>query len=199
MSRQVYLSERFNEWLDRYAPPRFIADKPQAMQDEADVLLRIVARHAPTEGYAEWLDGVLRALTEGMQARTWPTGGEVSKACMKANTFSGKASRAAPEWILDPMEVSASRINAGEAVGDGWLYGRRCVELLRSGRVTQEQVNRCRSALFFSFKDVYGEAEALRMEGILKAKHAAADDRPEAAREARSLSYGVRRMPGAAE
>ena len=195
MSRTAYLSERFNEWLDRYAPPRFIADKPQTMQEEADTLLRIVARHAPTDDYAEWLDGVLRALTEGMQARTWPTGGEVSKACQKANTHRPK--HAQTEWKLDPVAINARRMNAGEAVGDEWLYGRRAVELQQSGLVSADRVQQYRSGLFFKLKQVYGEPEALRMEAVMRKRHADA----ECPGDVWDRGYAVspRRMPQVAE
>jgi hypothetical protein len=195
MTRQAYLAERFNEWLDRYAPPRFIAENPQAMQDEADVLLRIVARHAPAEGYAEWLDDVTRHLTEGMTARTWPTGGEVTKACAKASTHGARRAEPAANWAPDPHAITARRIAAGEPVGDDWIYGRRCVELLRSGLVTVAQVKAYRSSLFFAMRDLYGEAEAMRREGDYKAKHAAAVEVADAKPSPRDVSVSPRRMP----
>lgn len=87
--RESYLSLRFNEFLDRFAPPRGIANNPTAMQQDADAMLRTVLRYAPSEGYSEWLDRVLRDLQEGMTTRSWPAPGELAKAC-KAGAMAGQ-------------------------------------------------------------------------------------------------------------
>lgn len=79
--RDEFLTSRFNEFLDRYSPPRAIQNNPKAMQDEANDMLKAVVRNAPREGYAEWLDKVLGHLIESMTTRSWPTVGEVVKAC----------------------------------------------------------------------------------------------------------------------
>ena len=80
-TRQEYLASKFNEWLERFSPPRRIANNFDAQQKDADALLGIVVNFAPKEGYAEWLDAMLRNLEGGMTTRSWPAPGEVTKAC----------------------------------------------------------------------------------------------------------------------
>lgn len=84
--RETHLTQRFNEFLDRFAPPRSIANNPTAMQQDADDMLRTVLRYAPSNGYSEWLDRVLRDLQEGMTTRSWPAPGELARACKAASS-----------------------------------------------------------------------------------------------------------------
>lgn len=79
--REAHLAQKFNEFLDRFTPPRSIANNAAAMQQDADQMMRIVLRYAPPDGYAAWLDRVLCDLQEGMTTRSWPAPGELAKAC----------------------------------------------------------------------------------------------------------------------
>jgi hypothetical protein len=170
--RNEYLSEQFNSWLERYAPPRYIADKPEGMQQEADTLLRIIAKHAPNDGYAEWLETVLRSLTEGMTARTWPTGGEVSKACRENARYSKSPIKETSN--RDLPQIEADRMNAGEAVSDASLYGSQACELIARGLVDKSTMERYRRAAFNSRSKFYGDEAAIKWESEAKAKHDAA-------------------------
>lgn len=78
------LGARFNRWLERFSPPRQIADKPQALQDDAEALFRIILDHAPAEGWQEWWDLTVRALEASMTHRSWPSPGDVVRACRGA-------------------------------------------------------------------------------------------------------------------
>jgi hypothetical protein len=173
MSRTDYLAEHFNGWLERYAPPRFMTDKPDAAQQEADALLRILGRHAPTQGYAEWLEGILRQLTENMTARTWPTGGEVSKACRDANKFTSPRDTGKKSEMRDAAQIVAQAMADGEPVGEAWLYGVAACELAARGLVTRELMDRYRSAAYFARRKTYGDAAALEWEAEAKERHEA--------------------------
>lgn len=78
------LGARFNRWLERFSPPRQIADKPQALQDDAEALFRIILDHAPDEGWQDWWTSAIRALEASMTTRSWPSPGEVVRACRGA-------------------------------------------------------------------------------------------------------------------
>ena len=80
-TRQEFLATRFNDWLERFSPPRRIANNFDAQQKDADALLGIIVSFAPREDYAEWLEAMLRRLESGMTTRSWPAPGEVTKAC----------------------------------------------------------------------------------------------------------------------
>lgn len=169
--RNEYLAEHFNAWLDRYSPPRVMADRPEAAQKEADTLLAILGRYAPPQGYAEWLDGILRALTEGMTARTWPTGGEISKACKDASRFMARPSPAAQPQARDEAQAAAERMAEGKPVAETWLYGVGACELAARGLVDRETMLRYRSAAFLHRRDVQGEESALAWEAEAKERH----------------------------
>ena len=182
-------------WLDRYSPPQAMKDNARAIQDEAEALLRVLLKFAPREGYDTWVSDALDRCAFTMKTRAWPTVGELGAACSNLRKEGSHGhSGPAVAWVADPVEINAKRINAGEAVGDEWLYGRRCVEILRSGRVTTDQIRRYRSAFFFAMKEVYGEAEALRREAEYKAKHAAAVEIDGAPVEPRDVSVAPKRM-----
>lgn len=168
-NRNEYLSQVFNEWLDRFSPPRSIQNNPKAMQDDANSMLAIVSKYAPSQGYAEWLEKVLTDLTENMTTRSWPAPGELVKAC-KAR-FEQRERPKGEDWVLDECAVIGAKMKAGQAVGEGWLYGRSAVELIKRGLVDYETMTAYRSAAFLSRKDTQGEESALHWEAEAKERH----------------------------
>lgn len=171
-ARNEYISQFFNEWLDRFSPPRSIQNNPKAMQDDANSMLAIVMKYAPAQGYAEWLDRVLGDLTENMTTRSWPAPGELVKAC-KAR-FEQRDRPKGEDWQLDECAVIGAKMKAGQPVGEGWLYGRSAVELIQRGLVDFETMTAYRSGAFFARKDAMGEEAALRWEAEAKERHEAA-------------------------
>lgn len=99
--REQYLTERFNEWLDRFSPPRAIQNNPKAMQDDANAMLAIVLRHAPNQEYGEWLERTLTTLAEGMTTRSWPAPGELTKACRTKGDRTPEADKNVEELSLN--------------------------------------------------------------------------------------------------
>lgn len=73
-----------------------------------------------------------------------------------------------------PAAIIAKRMNDGGDVGDDWLYGRLCIELMATGAVDQDTLRKYRSALYFSMKDTWGEADARKYEDALIERHEAA-------------------------
>ena len=142
--REQHITDRFNEVLDRFSAPRSIQNNPTAMQQDANDMLETVLRHAPGQGYDEWLSNMLRALRDGMTTRSWPAPGELTKACR-----SGASSGSAP---ADTHVESAAIMRMGE-----WFqryksqlpgHGRnsRTAEMIRSGVLANE-----REAKFYGF------------------------------------------------
>ena len=135
--READLSQRFNEFLDRFSPPRGIVNNPTAMQQDADAMLQTVLRYAPKSGHIEWLEGVLRTLQEGMTTRSWPAPGELAKACKGG----GKEAPAAPSEAVE--EAAIGRMIAWyekfgtQAPGQG-NHG-RTAELIRRGVLKDEK------------------------------------------------------------
>jgi hypothetical protein len=76
---------------------------------------------------------------------------------------------------IDPIEITARRIKAGESVGDAWLYGRNAVALLSLGGVSIDQLQSYRRALHFSEQSFYGEATVQALERDRMRLHEAAE------------------------
>ena len=112
-------------------------------------------------------------LDEDTKTRAWPTAGEIKAASL---AITGPSSRRIAEGNeVSPLDVVARRMDANEAVSDGYLYRRLAVELLASGKVSEDQMSRYRTGLFVQLKDTYDEPIALAKLAELKARHAAAE------------------------
>lgn len=126
------ISMRFNAWLDRFSPPRQIASNPQAMQDDADAMLRIILDHAPAEGWQDWYQDAIRRLEAGMTTRAWPAPGELTKACRAAEAprASGELSGKGEAQVIAMMAEWLGK-HGGQMPGYGSALRTR--ELIRRG------------------------------------------------------------------
>ncbi|WP_417606028.1 hypothetical protein [Primorskyibacter flagellatus] len=188
-TRTKSLTEDFAKWLGRYSPRNSLKADPAALEAEMDALMRALVKLAPMHGHLKWLEKVTDQLDYQMKTVAWPTVQELGAVASNVNKSATRLDRDHAEWRLDPVAVNAKRINAGESVGDEWLYGCRAVELLRSGLVSQDQVGKYRAYLYASQKSAYGEDAARRMEDEAKQKH---DD---AAGIYRDVGCGPKRSP----
>ena len=170
-TRSDALTDEFTEWLDRYSPRRALQSNESALAAEITALMRVILSMAPDKDYLEWLEKVTSGLDRQMKTSAWPTVSEVGAVCSNINKHNALNSGKSNEFKLDPIKINADRMNRDESIGDGWLYGRNCIELMKSGRVTQETLRRYRSALYFSAKDVGGEDYARKMEVNWVARH----------------------------
>lgn len=172
--RTEALTEEFKQWLDRYSPRRALQSNEKAMGAEINALMRVILKMAPVADYLSWLEKVTTQLDYQMKTSAWPTVSEVGAACSNVNksrSLSGQ--RTAVTTI--PATTAARRMNAGESVSDGWLYGRDAVALLRTGDVSSDLMRKYRSSLYFSTKKIYGEEKARLMEEGWIARHDAAE------------------------
>lgn len=177
-ARSQTIAEIFAAWLKRYSPPRIMADAPDVQKQERDTLLRVLLRFAPTEQFEPWLNQVLDRLEYQMKTRAWPTKGEIGAVCSNLAKDQFRASSVKSrdlQWEPDPVALAARKMNDGEPIGDEWIYGRRCVELMASGAALETTLRKYRSAWFFAHKSVYGQEKALAAEAAMKAKHTAAE------------------------
>lgn len=118
------------------------------------------------------LDDAFQEVAELFRGTGWPKPAVFVSAMEAINRkvmISGDAPKS--DWSLDPVAIVAKRMNAGDAVGDDWLYGRKCVELMASGQVSQDTLRKYRSALYFSAKAVLNEDKAKELEAGWIKKH----------------------------
>jgi hypothetical protein len=168
--RQAEIAKALTEWLESYSPPRSMAGNVEALQRESERLLSVLTKFAPAEGYNGWVSSVLEQCAYQMKTRAWPTVGELGATCSNAR----KARQGEPTlttFTFDVHELNANRMKAGEAVGEGYLYGCEAVELIARGLVDRETMTRYRSAAFLSRKKMHGEESALAWEADAKQRH----------------------------
>ncbi|PRX33970.1 hypothetical protein SAMN05216257_104105 [Meinhardsimonia xiamenensis] len=159
------VADRLNAWLERYQPPRYLTTD-EALQEEADTLLRVLLRTAPPHGVDLWIGRVLDLLDERARTRAWPMASEVKRAGLDA-----RSQVPVPEgsgcdgdvgswgWSL---KVRARRVNEGAGFGEGDLWGRDALEMLRTGAVSQDVIAQRRRELVARWIEVYGEEAARR-------------------------------------
>ncbi|PPB79781.1 hypothetical protein LV82_02572 [Albidovulum inexpectatum] len=186
---KIAITGRLTSFLRRRAKPRHLAEDEQATDAEIEALARRIVAYAPTDqaGLAEWWERFERRLEDAGNGRHWPSPREVSEAASQTPRSARQAPDAAVEvevgsreWQLD---VLARRIREGLPVSEMDLWGRNAVELIRSGRVDREQIERARLAYTAELVDLYGEAAAAARIAQLAAHHeaclGAASERPQ--------------------
>lgn len=166
---KTYVSEAFNRWLRRYNPPKLMAGDDEAVQDEADALMRSVLAFAPKEGFRDWTGHALDALSEACQTRAWPTVAEVRKAL--------KGMRYVPEGAavsakFDPVAINSDRMTKGEPVPERFLWGRWAKQMLEAG-VSKQTLDQYRRSLHAGVFESRGEDAALQWADEVKSHHAA--------------------------
>lgn len=57
---------------------------------------------------------------------------------------------------FNPYEMAAKRINAGEAVAEGFLYGIEAATLIKAHGITETQLNRYRKEAYEGRKKILG-------------------------------------------
>ena len=167
--REDFLRTKLKQFLERRSMPRQLDGKPQAIAEEIQALAVAVGKFAPRGDYEDWWPRFIERLDEESKTRAWPTAFEMKNA---AKGLSGPVSKHMAEGNeTDPLEINAKRMNAGDPVGDGYLYGRLAAELLAKGLVSEATMRAYRSGLFFNAKAAYGEEGALKLEAEWKDRH----------------------------
>lgn len=174
--RTAEISGIFTRWLERYSPPAQIRDNSRAQQDEVTALLGVFLRFAPQDGYADFIAKVIDQTEFQMKTRAWPTKGEIGAVCSNVR-------KSNPQDQIDMTgsadmsneAITARKMQRGDPVGEGWLYGINSCELIRRGMVDRHTMDAFRSGAFLARRVTYGEAEALKWEAEAKALHEAAE------------------------
>ena len=139
------VTARFNDWLERYAPPTHLRDKPEAAQREANALLAAALRHAPGAHERDWIDALSAELDRTSATRCWPTVREVETAAVKAHLALGVREPARSEWRLDVAAITARRIRNQETFAVTHLNGPVADEMVRRGLLTSAELADLRS------------------------------------------------------
>lgn len=168
-TRVAILTRTLAHFLRQYRQPEHLDESgvKERMQMMAEAINNRISGSLGREDLEARLEMMCREVTATYRGRDWPT----------AAHFIGALDVRAPEaaadtdWSLDPVKIAADRISDGEPVGDGWLWGRQAVDLLRSGKVTTEQIRPYRQSHAAKLRKLYGDDEAERMLAHLNRRH----------------------------
>lgn len=169
------MKSRLTRLLNRKSAPRLLDNNANAQADEITALLGVLTRYAPrgADDLAKWWYQFEPAISESC-GRMWPDEKQIASVAKAVNTNMRGVNPTAPgprEASFNPVDRAAERMNVGEPVGEGWLYGRAACELIASGLVYQDTMRRYRSAAYFSRKAMYGEGPAKQWEDEAKEAH----------------------------
>lgn len=174
--RTETIAKTLSAFLDRYSPPNAMKGNPETVQAEVENLLRVVLKFAPQDGYHGWVDTMIDRMEYQMTTRAWPTKGELGSVCSNLRKEAAQGKGYTSPTGKSEVQIMADRMNNGDNVGDGWLYGRQAVELEKSGLVSRDTMRKYRSTLFFSMKQAWPAEIAAMREADLIAKHDAAEN-----------------------
>lgn len=170
------LKSRLTRFLGRKQMPRRFEGRDTAQADEISALVAAVMRNAPRgpDRLTLWWP-VFEARLGEICGPMWPTEKEIKEAAQSANTEAPRPASArdtGPD--MSDAAICGRRMERGEAVGEGWLYGRLAVELIAGSHVDETVMRRYRTAAWSNRKALYGREAADAWEDEAKARHDAA-------------------------
>ena len=140
--REIDLKNRTMKLLARLNVPRAMTGNAEAAKIEAEFLCDEINKLAPSKQYIDWFDYFQETLLRNLETRSWPTAKQISQA---AKEIAPKR----PEFIdytqskgyePDELKINAERIKRNEDVGESYIIGTFAEQMVRSGLVTQEQL-----------------------------------------------------------
>lgn len=166
------LTMRIGRLLQRKEPRAKIRDNAQALKDETSALVGAVRRNCPARGddLIDWWERFEVAVGEAC-GDFWPNEKAVIAACKTASQAMPQMRDMTGGWVLDPEAIAARKMQAGEAVGENWLWGQDACRIIAKGLIDEATMRAYRSGAFLARKAVHGEAAALAWEAEQKAKH----------------------------
>lgn len=173
------ITAKLNEFLRLYKRPDHL-DQNAALIELREIAEEMNALMPTSFGPGDLearITDALRFVRQTYKGRSWPTVSHMVDAMERVASKRGEKveNLEAPKWELDPLAVAARRMNEGELVGDGWLYGRDALRLMQSGLVPADTIRKYRSALYFEAKAKSGEDNARTMEAAWIARHEEAE------------------------
>jgi hypothetical protein len=148
--------------------------KMERVRQIAEAINRRISASSSPRDLADRVEATFQEVLETYRGRDWPSVAIFADCAKVTAPKQGSGGALAGEWSLDPVGINSRRIQRGDAVGDEWIYGRRAVEAIQSGQITEDNLRPYRSGLFFHVRDTLGNDEALRRERQYQLKHDAA-------------------------
>lgn len=132
-----------NDMLTRFTPPPG-ADPKMIATDTIEA----VNNNIPSNTTKEQMNNILSSLTKDIvhsaKSRTLPIVKDFivsTRKCTQTLREAGSMANST-EWSLDPFDVAARRIRAGEPVGEAYLHGRQKAELMRRTGINEGDIQK---------------------------------------------------------
>ena len=168
------ITDQFEAWLRGYSPPRSMEGDVERQHAEKLSLLRIVLKFSPMEDFGRFITEALDECAVLMKTRAWPTQNELASAFRnhrKENSHVFSKQPSASDFKRDFAEITAAKMQRGEAVGEGWLYGILACEMIARRLIDKDTMTKYRSSAYFNRKEFYGEESAIEWEREAKESH----------------------------
>lgn len=169
------LTHRLNDFLARRQPPRAFSANEKAQTEQFTAYLKALKKYAPNgDGLHDWWGRFLDELGQSSETWAWPSEREVWNAA-KAASGPSRGQSTAGAWKADPVAINLARLEAGEPMGDYWLWGRGALQLVAAG-ADRHALRERRISAAQTMAEVY-DADTVRAKlAELKAKHIAAEN-----------------------
>jgi hypothetical protein len=167
---EAWLSD-FIELLDAPFAIRQDSNKQgRELSDIVEALNGCITSQINAEQFNSILDRIRKSLRASQDTRTWPTIKAFTKAAGEAATRKDitETNRVV---AFDRHEIAARRIHAGESVGQSYIWGRDAAILEADGKVTEQQLEQYRQAIFTNICDLHGEKYAQKVIQELDQSH----------------------------
>jgi len=161
-----------NEFLKEYQPPAHLSEntvKIAKIRTIAEAVNSSLPEVLSADAISDVLKSAFIRVAKSHRGKEWPEPQEFVKVL-----YSGPAPESAKRdgsGEIDSAAINAKRILAGEAVGEEWLWGTKCHEMISKGLLAPADLEKHRSALFLGCRDLHGEDEALAREARHKRLH----------------------------
>ena len=135
--------------LARLNAPRAVQGNTDALKTEAQFLVDKVIKLAPSRQYTEWFSDFEEALLGNLETRTWPTAKQLFNAAIDIAPKRPEIIDYTQQQKYQPdeLKINANRIISGQQVGEHYIFGTMAEQMVRTGLVTQEQLQPYREYL----------------------------------------------------
>lgn len=163
-SKMSIISALWDQWLDRYVPPTNLRGNDRAKGDELDAQVRMLLRYAPNDRVEDWIQRLTDRLDRSMKTSAWPRVAQIEDECTAMRredhqTAGGPVGDGNESWKPDHLKIAASRMQAGGAVGEDYLWGRYAAALLRRGLVTTATIEQYRGHAYRAKAKIHPQAQ----------------------------------------
>ena len=144
--------------LSIYATPKHL----ETTQKQADAISRLAEslnKRFPNKTTDDHIVGTFERaghiLSGTHKANSWPTSPQITKAVVTG--MGREVEESVTTRSMDPYEINAKRIKRSEAVGEMWIAGRFCAELIEKGLIEKADVMPYRKGYYHELKKMYGQ------------------------------------------